>query len=132
MNIENTEDFLNKFDYKFERKNQTITVIMDYRHQVFIDFKNPDKIVISDQLVTGNFITGMLKMSIKKAILLNVFCNILLSSVIALFDLKFGIGLFITLGVWTIYWSIKHISKYEKLRYILTNWGQRAVYSIES
>ncbi|KAB1068077.1 hypothetical protein F6U93_08045 [Tamlana haliotis] len=132
MNIENTEDFLKKFDYKYERKQQSITVIMDYRHHVFIDFKNPNKIVITDQLLTGNFITGMLKMSIRKAILLNIFCNILLSSIIAQFDLKFGIGLFITLSAWCIYWSIMHISKYDKLRYILTNWSKRAVYSIES
>ncbi|MBU2949895.1 hypothetical protein KO493_04195 [Tamlana agarivorans] len=132
MNIENTEDFLNKFDYKYKRETNSLTIIMDNSHRVFIDFHNNDKIIITDQLVTWNFITGMLKMSIRKAILLNVVCNIVFSTIIGIYDLKFGIALFFTLGLWTLYWSISHISKYEKFRYMLTNWSKRAVYSIES
>ncbi|WP_194766179.1 hypothetical protein [Tamlana sp. I1] len=132
MNIENTADFLKQFDYKFKRKGDTITIIMDYSHRIFIDFKNPNKIVIKDQLVTWNFITGMLKMSIRKAILLNLLCNMGFSALIAFFDLSAGIAVFCVLLIWTLFWSIVHISKYDKLRDMLTNWSHQGVYSIES
>ncbi|WP_067145015.1 hypothetical protein [Pseudotamlana agarivorans] len=132
MNIDNTADFLEKFDYKYERKGKTLTIIMDYSHRIFMDFKNPNKIIIKDELVTWNFITGVLKMSIRRAILLNLMCNIVLSAIIAFFNFKIGITVFFLLALWTTYWSVTHISKYENLKHILTHGNNSAMYSIES
>lgn len=132
MNIEDTANFLEKLDYKYERQDDTLTIIMDYNHRIFMDFQNPKKIIIRDQLVTWNFITGMLKMSIRKAIFLNIICNIILSSIIGLFNFNAGVAVFFILALWTTYWSVTHISKYENLKHILTHGNNSAIYSIES
>jgi hypothetical protein len=119
MNIENTEGFLKKFDYKFQKQNQSLIIKMDYAHTVLIDFSNPKKILISDTLSTYNFLTGILKMSIKKAILFNMFFTLLLSICLALINLNIGIIVFFGLTLWGILWSIFYVSKFENLKYIL-------------
>jgi hypothetical protein len=119
MNIKTTEDFLKKFDYKFQKQNQSLIIKMDYAHTVLIDFSNPKKILISDKLSTYNFLTGILKMSIKKAVLFNMVFTLLLSICLALINLNIGIIVFFGLTLWGILWSIFYVSKFENLKYIL-------------
>ena len=46
MEIEKTEQLLNKFDYKFKKKNNQIIVKLDLAQRIIIDFSNPEKIKI--------------------------------------------------------------------------------------
>ncbi|AUS04822.1 hypothetical protein [Pseudotamlana carrageenivorans] len=132
MNLEKTAEFLENFDYKYTRQGNTLTIILAYNHRIFMDFKNPNKITIKDQLVTWNFITGVLKMSIRKAIILNLVCSMILSIIIAFFNFKIGAIVFFCLVLWTTYWSVTHITRYENLKHILTHGNNSALYSIES
>lgn len=115
MNIENTEGFLKKFDYKFQKQNQSLIIKMDYALTVLIDFSNPEKVLISDKLNTYNFLTGILQMSIKKAVLFNMVFTLLLSICIALINLNIGIIVFFGLT----FWGVFYVSKFENLKYIL-------------
>tara|TARA_R110002020_G_scaffold294201_2_gene510016 strand:+ start:1130 stop:1297 length:168 start_codon:yes stop_codon:yes gene_type:complete len=55
MEIDKTEKLLNKFDFKFERKNSKLIVKSDFAQRVIIDFSDPEKLKITDRLVVRNF-----------------------------------------------------------------------------
>lgn len=128
MNIGSTENFLKKFDYRYEKNENTLIIKMDFAHRVVIDFSNPDKIIIKDKLVAWNFLTGLFRMNIKKGILFNMVLGISISATIAFFDLSTGIMFFFGLMLWGLLWSILYVSKYESLRYILINWNNQKLY----
>ena len=132
MNIKTTEDFLSQFDYNYDRNGSKIIIKMDYNHHIFMDFKDSEKIIIKDQLTTWNFITGPLKTSIRKGMIINTLCAITLSSIVGFFDLKSGILLFIIVTIWSSAWAVFHTSNYENLKYILINGNNFSAYSIES
>ena len=132
MNIKNTEEFLDKLDYIHLREGDKLTIKMDYNHQVFIDFKTPKKVFIKDQLTTWNFITGSFKMSIRRAFLTNLLFNIILSTLISFVNIKLGITVFIILLVWLLFWSIFYISKYENLRYFISNSNNQTIPAFEA
>jgi hypothetical protein len=119
MTIEKTEGFLKKFDYKFQKQNQFLIIKMDYAHTVLIDFSNPKKILISDKLNTYNFLTGIIKMSIKKAVLFNMVFTLILSIGLAFINVNIGIIVFFGFTLWGVLWSIFYVSKFENLKYIL-------------
>ncbi len=123
MKLEKTEDFLKKFDYNYQRDSEELIVKMDFSHMIFINFSNPEKIVITDKLIGWNFLTGLLNMSVRNAILVNLIGGFILSFIIAFFDLKTGIVLFIVLLIWVSLWSSFYISKSENLKQILIYWN---------
>ena len=73
MELNKIIETLDKYDYKYNLKNDTITVNLEFSQNVVIDLSNPSKIIISDYLVSWNFLTGGIKMSLKNAILYNFF-----------------------------------------------------------
>lgn len=62
---------LEENNYKYSVKNETIIVFLDFSQEVTIDFSNPKKTIITDQLANWNFLTGCIKMSLKNAIVYN-------------------------------------------------------------
>ncbi|WP_139959122.1 hypothetical protein [Flavicella sediminum] len=123
MKIESTEEVLKKFDYSYHLKNDEIIIDMELSHKILVDFSNPQKVIITDKLIGYNFLTGIFKMSIKKAILFNIVIGFFLSLLISLENANLGVLFFIALMVWVLLWSFFYISKSETLKQILINWN---------
>lgn len=62
---------LEKYNYVYTVKQDIITINIDFSQNVIIDLSSPEKIIIRDELVSWNFLTGGLKMSLKNSILYN-------------------------------------------------------------
>lgn len=62
---------LEENNYKYTLKNDLIIVQLEFAQNVILDFSNPQKSIITDQLVNWNFLTGAIKMSLKNAMLYN-------------------------------------------------------------
>jgi len=127
MGIEKTEQLLNKFDYKFEKKNDQIIVKLDLAQRIIIDFSNPEKIKITDRLVGWNFLTGLIEMSIKNATIYNFIGALVLTIMFVYLDLESdGINLiffFLTFILWTILWTTFYLIKAENIKRTLMSWN---------
>lgn len=132
MEIENTEEFLRKFDYKYHRDANELLVEMELSHRISIDFSNPDNIKITDKLTRWNFLTGIINLSLKNALILNVMLGILLGVTITSFDYKIGLFIFLAWMVWVLSWATFYLSKSQSLRYFLINWNKQYAYSNQS
>ena len=71
MEKERTLEFLKKYDYKFSEEDHKIVVKLDFSHHVYLDFSENDKLKITDKLTGYNFLTGLLSMSFKNAVIYN-------------------------------------------------------------
>ncbi len=91
MKLENTEDFLRKFDYHYEQHDSELIVDMNFSLKVSINFANPKQVEIKNKLIGWNFLTGFFPSSIKNAVLLNLIGGIILSLIISLYDIKAGV-----------------------------------------
>ncbi|MCG2432143.1 hypothetical protein [Aequorivita xiaoshiensis] len=127
MGIEKTEQLLNKFDYKFEKKNDQIIVKLDLAQRIIIDFSNPEKIKITDRLVGWNFLTGLIEMSIKNATIYNFIGALVLTIMFVYLDLESdGINLiffFLTFILWAILWTTFYLIKAENIKRTLMSWN---------
>ena len=128
MGIEKTEQLLNKFDYKFEKKNNQIIVKLDLAQRIIIDFSNPEKIKITDRLVGWNFLTGLIEMSIKNATIYNFIGALVLTIMFVYLDLESdGINLiffFLTFILWVILWTTFYLIKAENIKQTLISWNK--------
>ena len=64
-------NFLNKQNFKYSVNTEIIIVNLDFAQNVILDFSQPDKIKINDRLTGWNFLTGLIPMSLKHAIIYN-------------------------------------------------------------
>lgn len=71
MEKEKTIEFLKKYDYKFQEEDHKIVVKLDFSHLVYLDFSENDKLKITDKLTGYNFLTGLISMSLKNAVIYN-------------------------------------------------------------
>ncbi|TCN60558.1 hypothetical protein D0809_01535 [Flavobacterium circumlabens] len=71
MNSDEIIIFLEKYNYKYTVKQNLITVNLEFSQNVIIDLSSPGKLKISDQLVSWNFLTGVITMSLKNAFVYN-------------------------------------------------------------
>ena len=128
MEIDKTEQLLNKFDYKFEKKNNQIIVKLDLAQRIIIDFSNPEKIKITDRLVGWNFLTGLIEMSIKNATIYNFIGALVLTIMFVYLDLEYdGINLiffFLAFILWVILWTTFYLIKAENIKRTLMSWNQ--------
>ena len=127
MEIEKTEQLLNKFDYKFEKKNNRIIVKSDFAQRIIIDFSDPEKVKITDKLVGWNFLTGLIEMSIKNATLYNFIGAIIMTFLFVYLDLENGelnlVFFFLAFIIWVLLWTLFYLVKAENLKRILTSWN---------
>ena len=127
MGIEKTEQLLNKFDYKFEKKNDQIIVKLDLAQRIIIDFSNPEKIKITERLVGWNFLTGLIEMSIKNATIYNFIGALVLTIMFVYLDIESdGINLiffFLTFILWAILWTTFYLIKAENIKRTLMSWN---------
>lgn len=128
MEIDKTEVMLKKFGYQFQRKNNELIIKMAFAQRVIVEFSEPDKIVIKDKLVGWNFLTGLIEMSIKNAILYNFIGAIIITFLFMFLNLKYSglnmVFLFLAFMVWVLLWTMFYLIKAENLKRILIQWNE--------
>jgi len=128
MEIDKTEKLLKKFDYKFQRKNNKLVIKMDFSQRIIIDFSDSEKIIIKDKLVGWNFLTGLIEMSCKNAILYNFVGAIIMTFLFVYLDLEYGginlIFFFLAFIIWVFLWTVFYLVKSENMKQILINWNK--------
>jgi ABC-type multidrug transport system fused ATPase/permease subunit len=120
------KDFLNKYNYTYTEKNNSIFVKLEFAQQIRIEFDEPNKIIIKDKLIGWNFLTGMIEMSLKNAFIYN-FVGTILFGILCLYseNKENGmnlIGMFIVFTTWVILFSGFYIVKLESFKNQLMNW----------
>ena len=129
MGIEKTEQLLNKFDYQFEKTKNKIVVKSDFAQRIIIDFSDPKKVKITDRLVELNFLTGLIEMSLKNAILYNFIGLLVMTILYVYLYLEHGrlniIFIFLVLLFWVLLWTLFYLVKAENLKRILTSWNEK-------
>ena len=63
---------LEKYNFNFSEKNNTITVKLELAQHVKIECNESNKVLIKDKLVGCNFLIGMIEMSLKNALFYNI------------------------------------------------------------
>lgn len=128
MEIDKTEVLLKKFGYQFQRKNNELIIKMAFAQRVIVEFSEPDKIVIKDKLVGWNFLTGLIEMSIKNAILYNFIGAIIITFLFMFLNLKYSglnmVFLFLAFMVWVLLWTMFYLIKAENLKRIIIQWNE--------
>ena len=119
---------LSKYNYKYKEYDNKIEVSVKYSLKITIAFNNNDKIIIRNTLVPWNFLTGIIKMSVNKAILYNFIFMI----IFALYSVRFNLNdLFININIlhatiigWILIWNIYYISKIIELKIATMIWSK--------
>ena len=119
-------NFLNKYNFNYSEKNNSIFVKLELAQQIIIEFDEPNKIIIKDKLIGWNFLTGMIEMSLKNAFIYN-FVGTILFGILCLYseNKENGmnlIGMFLVFTTWVILFSGFYIVKLESFKNQLMNW----------
>lgn len=126
MENEKVKDFLNKYNYTYTEKNNSIFVKLEFAQQIRIEFDEPNKIIIKDKLVGWNFLTGMIEMSLKNSLIYNFIGTILFGILCSYSENKEnGINLnamFTVFITWIILFSGFYQVKLESFKNQLMNW----------
>jgi ABC-type multidrug transport system fused ATPase/permease subunit len=119
-------NFLNKYNFNYSEKNNSIFVKLELAQQIRIEFDEPNKIIIKDKLIGWNFLTGMIEMSLKNAFIYNFVGTILLGILCLYSENKHNgmnlIGMFLVFTTWIILFSGFYIVKLESFKNQLMNW----------
>lgn len=118
MELNKIIKILEEHNYKYIVKNQVIVVSLEFSQNVVINLSNASKIVISDDLVNWNFLTGCIKMSLKNAILYNFVLLIFFGffcQYAAFIDYNFN-SLLLTFIAWVLLFSVFYLIKLESFK----------------
>ena len=118
--------FLDKYNYNYSEKNNTIVVNLELSQQVKIEFNEPNKIVMTDKLVGWNFLTGLVSMSLKNALVYN-FIGTLIFGFFCLSIEKINNGanlmvLFLVFITWIVLFTGFYIIKLENFKSQIISW----------
>lgn len=127
MGIENTEKLLAKFGYDFTRTEDELVIKMDFSQRMIVDFSDPDKMQIKDKLVGWNFLTGLMKIRLKYAILYNYTVLVVMGGAFLFFQLGYNLldcfFLFLVGILGSFLWMMFYLIKSENLRQLLIRWN---------
>jgi hypothetical protein len=127
MSIETTESLLNRFDYVYERISERIEIKLGLGLCITVDFSQPEKVIIKDELTTWNFLTSTLDMSLKRALIFNFLASFLL---IGIFTYTFGDEYLLVVFVvllslsWVSYWSGYYLIRAERMHHTIMRWNE--------
>jgi ABC-type multidrug transport system fused ATPase/permease subunit len=118
--------FLDKYNYNYSEKNNSIVVNLDFAQQVKIEFNEPNKIVMTDKLVGWNFLTGMISMSFKNALIYN-FVGTIIFGIFCLYTEKMKngtnfIALFLVFITWIVLFAGFYLIKLENFKSQIISW----------
>lgn len=126
MEKEKVLNFLDKSNYSYSEKNNSIIVKLELAQQVKIEFDEPNKIIIKDKLIGWNFLTGMIEMSLKNALIYNFVATILFGILCMYSENKENglnvIALFLVFLTWIILFSGFYLVKLESFKNQIINW----------
>ena len=126
MEKEKVLNFLDKYNYSYSEKNNSIIVKLELAQQVKIEFDEPNKIIIKDKLIGWNFLTGMIEMSLKNALIYNFVATILFGILCMYSENKENglnvIALFLVFLTWIILFSGFYLVKLESFKNQIINW----------
>jgi len=106
---------LDKYDYKYSCRKNEIKVKLGHSLEINIELSNPKKIIIKDKLVSWNFLTGGIEMSLKSTMVFNTIGIIFIAIMFAILEIKtkvpnvsiYLLFLIVLVVIWTIYYMIK-------------------------
>jgi hypothetical protein len=129
MGIDKTEKLLLRFGYVYQRHPKSIEIKLDFSHQVTIDFSDPENIKITDRLIGWNFLTGLLQMNLKNAILITLIGLAILAVLLSVFGGSFDTNqhlyfLFLMYCLWVTICSFYYLIKFEALKQQLIRWNE--------
>ncbi len=130
MGIDKTEQLLNKFDYTYRKENNKLIIKEDFALQIIIDFSDADTIKITDKLVGWNFLTGLIEMSVSKAIRYTFFSGMLATLLFVYLYLNLGDNgvnftfFFLAFLFWVALWVPFYIIKAESVKKTLMRWNE--------
>jgi hypothetical protein len=126
MEKEKVIKFLNKYDYNYSEKDNSIFVKLEFALQVKIEFNEPNKIIIKDKLIGWNFLTGMIEMTLKNALIYNFIGTIIFGIFCMYSENKENgvnaISIFLVFITWIILFSGFYIVKLENFKNQIINW----------
>lgn len=126
MEIEKALTFLDKYNYIYSVKGNTIFVKLEFSQRIRIEFNEPHKIIINDKLVGWNFLTGFFDMSLKNALIYNLFGSIILGT-LSIYsgnnnhNINF-IALYLVFMTWTVVFLTFYLVKLESFKIQILNW----------
>lgn len=128
MSIEKTENLLRKFDYNYKKEGERIEIKLDLGLRVTADFSEDGKIKLEKWLVTWNFLTGTLDMSLNRGIIFNFIGTFVFTG---FFFIGFKQDDYITLSIMllifvftVLLWSNFYITKAEHMKHTLIRWNE--------
>jgi len=118
-------NFLDKFDFNYSNDNQKIVVNLDFAQKVIIELKDGDKIKISDKLTGWNFLTGLISMSLKNAMVYNFVGGIIIGFLFITLQLRNSeinmVPIYLVFILWVLMFSVYYLIKLESFKNQLMN-----------
>lgn len=128
MEKEKVLNFLNKYNFTYTEKNNSIFVKLELAQQVKIEFDEPNIIIIKDKLIGWNLLTGMIEMTLKNALIYNFIGTILFGILCMYSENKENglnvIALFLVFITWIVLFSVFYIVKLESFKNQIINWSK--------
>jgi len=125
MEKANLVNNLTKFNYKFQEKENVITINSKFKLNIHVNFKD-NKVDITSELVGWNFLTGSIKMKLENAIKYSLIGSFIVIIVLLFARSMWGDYFPIFLYAFVIVWSVGFISyynvKYENMKTRIYNW----------
>jgi len=126
MEIEKTLTFLDKYNYIYSVKGNTIFVKLEFSQRIKIEFNEPHKIIIKDKLVGWNFLTGLFDMSLKNALIYNLFGSTILG-VLSVYSGSnnhniYFIAMYLIFMTWAFVLFTFYLVKLESFKIQILNW----------
>ena len=125
MEKEKLLTFLKKFGYKYSEKNKSVIVSLDFAQKVIINFEDNEKIKISDKLTGWNFLTGLIEMSLKNAMVYNFIGGIIVGILFFALEINIPETNFITFYLvfilWVILFTVYYLNKLESFKIQVIN-----------
>jgi len=131
MSKENLINKLIKYQLKFWESDEVINIKLGSRQEVLVAFYQDNKISITDKLISWNPLSGIMRLSLKKAVVFqSVSIFLLWLLLLIIFSiLKFGVEYFefvtmVLVGSWgfAILWSTYYLIKLESFKITLMKW----------
>ena len=118
-------NFLNKYNFKYSVNAEIIIVNLDFAQNVILDFSQPDKIKINDRLTGWNFLTGLIPMSLKHAIIYNFVVAVIIGILFINIEVENSefnlIPFYLVLIFWIVLFSGYYLVKLENFKTQIIN-----------
>jgi len=125
MEKEQIINYLNKYDFKYSVNSEIITVNLDFAQKIFIDFSQINKVKIYDKLTGWNFLTGLMVMSLKNAMIYNFIGGLIIGILFLILQFQNSeinlIPIFLMFMFWVLLFTLYYLIKLEGFKTQIMN-----------